>query len=190
MDYYKENPKEYFDRTFSIDPSSFLGSVAERLSSGAMVLDVGCGSGRDLLWFKNKGFEAIGFERSAGLVELARENSGAEVIEGDFETYDFSFISVDAIISSGSLVHVPHERLADILKNIVQALEKHGIFYVSLKQGEGTKIDELGRPFYYWKDEELREVLESLDYNVLDFYQNKSIANSDDIWLGYILKLH
>ena len=54
MDYYKENYKEYFDRTFSLDPSSFLGPVVERLSSGAMMLDVGCGSGRDLLWFKKK----------------------------------------------------------------------------------------------------------------------------------------
>ncbi len=88
MNYYKENPREYFERTFSIDPSSFLGPVAGRLSNGAMVLDVGCGSGRDLFWFKNKGFEVIGFERSAGLAKLAREHSGAEVREGDFETYD------------------------------------------------------------------------------------------------------
>ena len=188
MDYYKENYKEYFDRTFSLDPSSFLAPVAERLSNGAMVLDVGCGAGRDLLWFKKKGFEVIGFERSAGLAELAREYSGVEIIEGDFETYDFSFILVDAIIASGSLVHVQHERLAEILRNIVHALEKHGIFYASLKQGEGTKTDDLGRPFYFWKDEKLREIFESLDFEVLDFYQNKSIANSDDIWLSYILK--
>ena len=188
MDYYKENYKEYFDRTFSLDPSSFLGPVAERLSNGAMVLDVGCGSGRDLLWFKTKGFEVIGFERSAGLAKLARELSGVEVIEGDFETYDFSFISVDAIISSGSLVHVQYERLADILKNIVQALEENGIFYVSLKQGEGTKTDVLGRPFYYWKDEELRKVYEKFSFKVLDFYRNQSISNSDDVWLSYILR--
>ena len=188
MDYYKENYKEYFDRTFLLDPSSFLAPVAERLSSGAMVLDVGCGSGRDLLWFKKKGFEVIGFERSAGLADLAREHSGVEIIEGDFDTYDFSFISVDAIIASGSLVHVQHKRLADILQNIVQALEKHGIFYVSLKQGEGTKTDDLGRSFYYWHDEELKEVFESLNFKVLDFYRNETIANSDDVWLSYILR--
>jgi len=188
MDYYKENSKEYFERTFFLDPSSFLEAVAERLSSGAMVLDVGCGSGRDLLWFKNKGFEVIGFERSTGLAELAREHSGVEVIEGDFETYDFSFISVDAFISAGSLVHVQHERLADILKNIAQALENHGIFYVSLKQGEGTETDDLGRLFYYWKDDELREVFKNQDYEVVDFYQKQSTANSNDVWLSYILR--
>ena len=94
MNYYNENHKEYFDRTFSLDPSSFLAPLAERLSNGAMVLDVGCGSGRDLLWFKKKGFEVIGFEGSAGLAELAREHSGVEVIEGDFDTYDFNFFQL------------------------------------------------------------------------------------------------
>jgi len=31
---------------------------------------VGCGSGRDLLWLKNRGFKVIGFERPKGLAEL------------------------------------------------------------------------------------------------------------------------
>ena len=34
----------------------------------------------------------------------------------------------------------------------------------------------------------LWEVFESLGFKVLDFYQNKSIANSDDEWLSYILR--
>jgi len=39
---------------------------------------VGCGSGRDLLWMKKQDFDVIGFERSPGLAELARENAGCE----------------------------------------------------------------------------------------------------------------
>ncbi len=54
-----------------------------------------------------------------------------------------------------------------------------------LKQSEGAKTDDLGRPVYYWKDDKLREVFENLDFKVLDFYQNESIANSDDEWLSY-----
>jgi len=34
--------------------------------------ELGCGSGRDLLWLKNRGFHVIGFERSPGLAELCR----------------------------------------------------------------------------------------------------------------------
>ena len=60
-DYYQKNYTSYHEKTFSIDPSSFLAPLAQRLPSEAFVLDVGCGSGRDLLWMKNKGFEVIGF---------------------------------------------------------------------------------------------------------------------------------
>ena len=91
-DYYQENYKAYHEKTFSIDPSSFLTPLAQRLPAEAFVLDVGCGSGRDLLWMKKHGFEVIGFERSPGLAELAREITGCEIIEGDYETYDFSSI--------------------------------------------------------------------------------------------------
>jgi SAM-dependent methyltransferase len=90
--YYQKNYKAYHEKTFSIDPSSFLAPLAQRLSADAFVLDVGCGSGRDLLWMKKRGFDVIGFERSPGLAELARDNAACEVMEGDFESYDFSSI--------------------------------------------------------------------------------------------------
>ena len=51
-DYYQKNYKTYHEKTFSIDPSSFLDPFAKRLPGDAFVLDVGCGSGRDLLWMK------------------------------------------------------------------------------------------------------------------------------------------
>ena len=89
-DYYQKNYKAYNEKTFSIDPSSFLVLLAKRLPPEAFVLDMGCGSGRDLLWMKKQGFDVIGFERSPGLAELARDNAGCEVIEGDLETYNFN----------------------------------------------------------------------------------------------------
>ena len=48
-DYYQKKYKSYHEKTFEIDPSDFLSPLAERLTAGAVVLDVGCGSGRDLL---------------------------------------------------------------------------------------------------------------------------------------------
>jgi len=55
-DFYRENHREYFERTFNIDPSTFLSQLVAKLPPGSFILDVGCGSGRDLLWLKNCGF--------------------------------------------------------------------------------------------------------------------------------------
>ena len=76
VDFYQKNHKEYFESTVGIDPSTFLSPLADRLSPGAKILDIGCGSGRDLLWLKNLGFKVAGFERSSSLATLAQEHAG------------------------------------------------------------------------------------------------------------------
>ena len=183
-DYYQKNYNAYHEKTFSIDPSSFLTPLAQRLPAEAFVLDVGCGSGRDLLWMKRKGFEVMGFERSPGLAELARENVGCEVIEGDFETYDFSSIFVDAIMLVGALVHVPHERFSGVFENVTSAISNNGTVLITLKQGSGDRTDSDGRVFYLWEDPKAREVFDTLGFKVCDFFTSVSKTGSDDFWLS------
>ena len=177
----------YHEKTFSIDPSSFLEPLARRLPAEAFILDVGCGSGRDLLWMKNKGFEVIGFERSPELAELARENAGCEVIEGDFETYDFSSILVDGVMLIGALVHTPYERFAEVFKNITAALPKHGNVLITLKEGSGSRTDSDNRTFYLWQDQKAREIFDTFGFEVRDFSKAVSKTGSNDVWMSYVL---
>jgi SAM-dependent methyltransferase len=186
-DYYQKNYKTYHEKTFSIDPSSFLAPLAQRLPAEAFVLDVGCGSGRDLLWMKKRGFDVIGFERSPGLAELARESVGCEVIEGDFETYDFSSILVDAVMLVGALVHVPHERFSDVFQNITSAISDNGSVLITLKQGSGERADSDGRVFYLWDDPKARELFDTLEFKVCDFSTSVSKTGSGDVWMSYVL---
>ena len=187
-DFYQNNYREYHEKTFLIDPSSFLEPFASRLAEGSLILDVGCGSGRDLLWLKNRGFKVIGFERSKGLAELARENVGCEVIEDDFETFDFSTLFVDAIILVGAIVHLPHEKLKMVLDHITCSLGEQGKALVTMKEGDGIFKDENGRVFYLWQDTELRDIFTNLGFKILDFSRQVSAIRPDDIWLGYVLE--
>ncbi len=186
-DFYQENYKAYHEKTFSIDPSSFLAPLAQRLPLEAFVLDVGCGSGRDLLWMKNRGFEVIGFEQSPGLAELARDNAACEVIEGDFETYDFSSIFVDAVMLVGALVHTPNERFAEVFKNITSPIARRGNVLITLKEGQGDRTDADNRTFYLWEDPKAREMFETLGFKVRDFSKSVSKTGSGDVWLSYVL---
>jgi len=187
-DYYQKKYKSYHEKTFTIDPSDFLAPLAERLTAGSIVLDVGCGSGRDLLWMKKKGFDVIGFDCSPGLVKLARENAGCEVIEGDFETYEFSAISADAIMLIGALVHIPYDRFSDIFKDIIFSLSDFGKILITLKEGTRTWADDEGRTFYLWQDEKARAIFDSLGFKVCDFSRSVSKTGSGEIWLGYVLE--
>jgi len=187
-DYYETNAAEYCASTIQIDPSSFLEPLARHLAPGAMILDIGCGSGRDMRWFKERGFKPTGFERSPSLAEMARSHSGCAVIEGDFETYDFSGLSGDGVVLTGALVHIPHDRFKAVLINILQALVPGGHALITLKEGLELKETSHGRTFYLWQDPDLRSVFADLNLRVVEFSRDVSKVRDTDIWLGYVLK--
>lgn len=187
-DYYQEHFQTYHQRTFTVDPSSFLEPLRTFLDPGCTILDIGCGSGRDMLWFKNLGFDVSGFERSAGLAELARQNSGCNVVEGDFEFFDFTTLPSDAILLAGSLVHVPHENLSLVLKKVTAGLRPGGKVLITLKQGNGTGTDEHGRAFYYWQEKDLEELFKGLGFTRLELNCQISKVSKKDVWLAHVLE--
>jgi SAM-dependent methyltransferase len=187
-DYYHQHYQTYYEKTFPVDPSSFLTPLAAHLKPGSTILDVGCGSGRDMLWLKGHGYNVSGLERSGGLARLARKHSACRVIEADFETYDFSQMAVEALVLVGAMVHLPRPGFPMVLKSICRALKKAGILLITLKQGNGAETDPHGRKFSLWQDTELRDVFHSQSLIVIDFFRQPSKINTDDIWLGYVLK--
>jgi SAM-dependent methyltransferase len=188
IDYYETNAAEYHASTVRIDPTSFLKPLARRLAPGATILDIGCGSGRDMRWFKERGFSPMGFERSPSLVELAQSHSGCAVIEADFETYDFSGLCTDAVVLTGALVHIPHDRLGQVLGHILQSLIPGGHALITLKEGRDLTETSHGRTFYLWQDPDLRNIFADLNLTVMDFSRDVSKVRDTDIWLGYVLQ--
>ncbi|WP_052813175.1 class I SAM-dependent methyltransferase [Desulfonatronum thioautotrophicum] len=136
-DTYTHAPHTYHAQTFPLDPSPFLAPLTRHVPAPAHVLDVGCGSGRDLLWMKQRGYNLLGLERSPGLAKLARTHAGCEVLCADFDSFDFTTLSVDALILIGALVHVPKDRFPATLSRILQALKPGGPVLLTMKQGKG-----------------------------------------------------
>ena len=187
-DYYQENYFRYYDETVSVDPVSFLWPLVPCLPPGGTILDVGCGSGRDMRWLKGLGFRPEGFEWSKGLAELARAHSGCPVLEGDFEVYGFSGMDMDAILLVGALVHVPHERFQKVFSNILRALKSGGHVLLTLKEGHQDLEVSEERIFYRWRNEYLGKIFDYLKLTVVDYSRQMSKIRETDVWLGYVLK--
>lgn len=188
-DYYQKEYNTYHQETFSVDPSLFLSPLTTSLPAPAHILDIGCGSGRDLCWLCERGYQCTGFERSKGLAELALRNSGCQIIEADFTVYDFSLIRVDAVILVGALVHFRHDELKEVLSNCLQALHEKGLVLLTLKEGKGSMEDGKGRLFYLWQDEDVKIIFNGLGLKLVDFTRTRSQIRHNDVWLGYLLKL-
>jgi SAM-dependent methyltransferase len=186
-DYYEIHAGDYHDKTFAADSSIFLSPFIQFLPPLPRILDIGCGSGRDLLWLKQRGFETTGFERSASLAKLARSNTGCPVIKGDLETFDFSTGSWNAVILVGSLVHIPHDRFLSTIHKILAGFSSPCVLLLTLKEGDGISHHADGRAFYLWNDEVLREIFASLNLEVAASFRNVSAIGSKEAWLGYVL---
>ncbi len=186
--FYEQNHQQYFKSTIGIDPAAFLTPLTDFLKPQATVLDVGCGSGRDLLWLRQHGFRPTGLEQASSLAQLARDHSGCEVIEADFCRYDFSSWVFDGLVFVGSLVHQPRDTVPGILRSTCRSLVSGGHVLITMKEGEGTVSSADDCRFTLWAQSELEELFESCGLAILDFSRQVSKLRPEDIWLGYVLR--
>lgn len=185
--FYNIHARDYFNQTIEVDPSSFLLPFAKRLTPESKVLDIGCGSGRDMLWLTERGFNCTGLERSPDLAALARQHTGLLVIEADFEYFDFSRMNMDGVLLIGALVHLPHERFSPVLSNILKALKPGGHALITMKKGQGKQELEDGRMFYLWDREDLSRVFNVNGLICVDYSVQTSLVRKSDTWMSFVL---
>ena len=80
------------------------------LKPGARVADLGCGSGVFTELLHRHGCDAVGLDISSKLIALGRAKyPGIEFIEGDVEDLPFPKGSLDGVLLSGLVHHLPDQ---------------------------------------------------------------------------------
>lgn len=184
--HYEKHAEEYFRATVQLAPPSILDALVKHLPSGSSVLDLGCGSGRDMAYLASLGFVVTGIEQSPSLASLAQNHSGCEVIVGDFQTHPFDK-KYDAVVSLGSFVHASRSELGSLISLMKSLTNREGYAAVSLKKGTGVAENGI-RKFTLWGDLELREIFASNNLSVLTFEETQSSLTKSDVWLSYLLQ--
>ena len=109
------------------------------------MLDAGCGSGRDALYFHQLGYRVTAFDGSEAIVALARQKTGLPVRHQSFaEVVDVN--AFDGIWACASLLHLPEAEVPDAIGRLWQALKPGGALYMSFKAGAGER-ESNGRHF-------------------------------------------
>jgi 2-polyprenyl-3-methyl-5-hydroxy-6-metoxy-1,4-benzoquinol methylase len=144
--WYNEHASDYCQNTIHDDMSwpyaDFLSALAEK---PAQILDLGCGSGRDLLYFKNKGYDVEGLDGSRELCKFAKKFSRSNVIQQKFSQLQLTPDKYDGIFANAVLMHVETQDRHHFLNQIFCALRPNGIFYAHYPKGSDKQTADDGR---------------------------------------------
>ena len=160
LEYYNRNAREFAEGTSGVDFSGIQNRFLSHLPEGALILDFGCGSGRDTRYFLGKGFRVEAADGSEELCRLASVYTGIPVKQMLFQELEETE-KYDGIWACASILHLRREELPEVFRKMYRALKPGGILYVSFKYGD-FEGERNGRYFTDMTEETAEELLESV----------------------------
>lgn len=189
IEYFDEKAEKHFHDAFTITARDNQDLFLSRLAPGSLILDFGCGSGRDTAYFMEKGYRVVPADGSAGMCRFASEYLKMPVKHMEFNELDEENV-YDGIYASASVMHLEYEKLKEVFPKMIRALKPGGIIYVSFKYG--TKDGYLGKRYYtYMTEERLAGLLK--DYDEIEaeetgIFGNEHPGQEDFRWLYAVLR--
>lgn len=202
---YKVNVKDTFDRDVNYwnqyylrkekeiqEPSDFAKFVLPYMETHKKIMDIGCGNGRDSIYFSQNGLEVTGVDASeeaiSHLNQYNRKNS--MFVCDDFVTCKALYqVQYDYFYSRWTIHAVSEKQEWELLKNVSSAIKKKGLFFIEVRSikddlfGKGTKI---AKNTYSYNDhfrrfivkKELEEKLEKLEFEIIYEKEDKGLSKT------------
>ena len=186
INYYNKHAEQYYQATVDVDFTVAYDRFLKYVSQRGKIIDMGCGSGRDVAAFIERGYEAIGVDASKELAELASGEKKIPVMVGDMTTW-IADEPVDGIWCCASLLHLQDRELKRFIDNLCINLKRGGALYVSVKSGVVTGFDDKGRYMRNFTESELEPLLLRADIEVVDRWITEDKMNRDGFqWINVI----
>lgn len=161
VDYYDINAKEFVKETVNIDFSETQKRFLDNLDNGDLILDFGCGSGRDTKYFLSKGLNVEAIDSSKEICKLASEYTGIKVKQMRFQDLE-EVNKYNGIWACASILHLCKEELLSVINKMITALKDNGVIYISFKNSEFEGLRN-GRYFIDFTAEKFSEFIKDIN---------------------------
>ena len=189
IDYYDRNAGEYFARTSDVIFDEIYSRFLRYIPDGGRIMDLGCGSGRDVKWFRDHGYEAYGLDASRELVSKASDEYDIPVFTGLIEEWTTA-TPFDGVWCCASLMHLDDSALERFFVNLKYNLKTGGVLFMSVKSCIETGLDEQGRYLRNFTEEDVREIINrhsELEVREL-WYTEDKLARDTFKWMNVIIE--
>ena len=190
LEYYNRHAMEYATTTNAADMSDNDSRFLKHGKTNGCIADIGCGGGRDLKFFKEKGYKAFGLDASEELCRIASEYSGCPVTCSDFLSWnpDRKF---DAFWANASLLHLTEAGIISFFSTKTTYLNDEGVIYFSMKTGIDEGLDDKGRFFTPFSEKLLKRITMALPgCMIVDRWSNSDSLDRQDVhWESVIISV-
>lgn len=189
INYYNQQAKKYYEQTINVDMSPLYEQFLNYLEPQSHILDAGCGSGRDSLYFLEHGYQVTAIDAAKNLAQLAEDLIAQPVLKMKLQDLDYKS-KFNGIWACASLLHLQSDKMQQVLKKFAAALVTEGIIYISLQYGEGEEFKN-GRFFNYYTEKswlKLMQEIEELEVLKLWKTDDKREDRSGKRWLNVLLQ--
>lgn len=189
ISYYNRNADQYFNNTVNVDMSECCDRFLKYVVPGGKIIDIGAGSGRDIKYFKDRGFVAEGIDASEEMCRLATEYTGVEVRCEKIQDWQ-PLKKYDGIWTNASLLHLPLTEIEEFIFLAAEHLNIGGVVYISMKKGIETGYDNNGRFFIDFSEEMVQQIVaKSIAFEIAEIWEtDDGMSRGGFQWLNLILK--
>ena len=189
LQYYEDNAKAFISGTVNADMSDARQRFLKLLPENALILDFGCGSGRDTKAFLEHGYRVDAIDGSAELCRQASDYTGICVRQMLFQELDISNY-YDGVWACASILHLSKIEISDVLKRISNALKPGGILYTSFKYGtfEGMRNN---RYFTDFTETTLSKLWIGIDFlQIIDIWTTQDVrpGREEERWINLLAR--
>ena len=189
LGYYDIHADRFYKSTVNVEFATMQRHFLAKLRRGSYILDFGCGSGRDTKFFLEQGYRVDAVDDSKELCKLASRYTEIEVKNMIFQ--ELSEVGrYDGIWACSSILHLPIDELAEVMRKMVIALKEKGIIYTSFKYGTFAGERD-GRFFTDMTEETFAEFLskiKGLDVEEQWITSDVRPGRGEEKWLNLILR--
>lgn len=189
LQHYNQVAEEFWAGTRTHDVSQNIAALLAQIAAPLpwTILDFGCGPGRDLKTFSERGHRAVGLEGAERLAAMARAYSGCEVWEQDFLHLALPPEEFDGVFANAALFHIPRQELPRILGELHATLKPGGVLFSSNPHGHNEEGWNRGRYGCYYDLETWRQLLATAGFAELEhYYRPPGLPRDQQPWLATV----
>lgn len=189
LDYYNQNAQSFVEGTVSVDFHETQDRFLKLLDKGSLVLDFGCGSGRDTKYFLEHGMYVEATDGSEELCRIASDYAGIPVKQMLFQELKETE-KYDGIWACSSILHLPKQELKVVLMKMADALKEQGIIYTSFKYGD-FEGERNGRYFTDFTEDTFRDfVADITEIQIEEVWITGDVrqGRNEEKWLNLIIR--